>query len=98
MAVCKGGNLRQMRNANHLMRLGERFKLDADFLRRTTADARVNFVKYQCADIIFFRKYAFNRQHDAGKFTARSNFRKRFWRFPGICRQQKFNVIYAVFG
>ena len=64
VAVATGGNLRQVSDAYYLMMLCYLFQLLANDTCGDSADTGVDFVKYQCRDIVAGADYILKGKHD----------------------------------
>ena len=70
MTVGKGGDLRQMGDAQHLPLAGDHRHLLAHGLRHAAGDAGVDLVKDHRADAVFVGGDGLERQHHAGNLAA----------------------------
>ena len=77
IGVTHGGQLRQMRNANHLPAARDVRDLLCDDLRHRATDACVDLVKDHRVDWLIFRDDVFDSQHDARHLPAGGNLGER---------------------
>ena len=77
MGICHGSNLRQMSDADDLVRLCQQFHLLRYHLCRTPADSTVNLIKDQRRNLIRIRHDGLDRERNTGKFSAGSDLSQR---------------------
>ena len=81
-------DLRQVRDANHLMIAPQRLHLRADSMRDFAADVRVDLVEDEQRNRIVRGERGFDRQHQARDFAAGRDHAQRFQRFARIRREK----------
>ena len=96
LAQCS--DLGQMGDAQDLLFQRKGKELFPHFVGRPAADAGVDLIEDQRAHRVCPAEYAFDGQHNAGKFAARSHFVQRFQRFPRVRGQQEDHVVGAAAG
>ena len=95
MRVGHRRDLRQMRDAEHLLAARNVGKLLRDLLRGSSADARVHLVEDQRLHRILLGKDVLHRQHDARKLAAGCNLAQRLERLANVCRHQKAHAVHS---
>ena len=93
MAGAPGRDLRQVRDAEHLVPLRQPVQPRPDPFRRLPADARVHLVEDQRATGRVGGDHRAQRQHDAGELAAGSDARERPDVFPGIGREVELHPV-----
>src|SRR5689334_9645722 len=73
MAVGVAGDLRQVRDAQDLMELGEAAEFAADDGAKTAADVGVDLVEDEDGDAVALGEDALECEHDARQFAARGD-------------------------
>ena len=91
--VRKGGHLRRMGDAQHLMPFCRLVQQLPDAPRCQAGNAGVDLVIDHGRQGVAVCQRAFECQHNAGKLAARGNFGQRFGGLPGVGRNQKFHLI-----
>ena len=98
LVVCKGGNLRCVGDAQHLMPFGCLVQKLADTPRRQTRYACVDLIINNGRQGITVGQGALEGQHNAGKLTAGCNLCQRLGLLTGVGGDQKFHGILPVGG
>ena len=94
MNIRHTGDLRQMRDAEHLLILRDERNPLCDHLRSAPADPRVDFIKHHACPIgIPCRNDGLDRERDAREFTARGDFLQRLFRLADIGGKQHRKAI-----
>src|SRR5438105_3963022 len=93
MPISITGDLRQMRDAKNLVPRREAAKLFADDRTEASADVGVDFIEYQHAHAIALRENSLEREHDARKLAAGSDFAQRLRELSGVGLHGEFNLI-----
>src|SRR4030042_570048 len=79
LGIGEGSNLRQMRDTDYLVVLGEFPELPADDLAAAPADADIYLVENKHRNRVRFRQGTFHRQQKARYLTGRGDFSRRLW-------------------
>ena len=66
MMGCHCGDLRQMRDADHLVVISDHRHLLRHLLRRPSADPHINLIKNQCLNVVPTSHDRLNGEHDPG--------------------------------
>ena len=105
MLIGEGGDLRQVGDAEDLLRAAEGFELLADGLGGAASDADVDFVEDQGARGGFFLRFGggffdrnFKGQHDAGELAAGGDFGERLEGLAGVGGDEVLDLVPAVRG
>ena len=89
-------DLRQVRDAKHLVTLAQRTHFRADGVGDLAAHVGVDLVENQQRNGVLARERRFHRQHDARNFPARRDGFERLERFAGIRGEEKFHGLQTV--
>src|SRR5688572_11228342 len=89
------GDLRQMRDAQHLTRLCDLAHLFADGSSRFAPDIRIDLVKDQHRNLVHRCENGLEGKHYASEFARRSDCAERTRRLAGIWSELKFYVVEA---
>ncbi len=81
MRVRRRGDLRKMRDAQHLSLGGDLFHLLAHRIRRFAADVGVHFVEHEHGDFVLSRQHSLQCQHHPRHFAGGRDGPQRFHRF-----------------
>ena len=84
MLIRHGCDLRQMRNADDLMRSAKDCQFFRYFPGSPATDARIDLIKDECLCFVLLCQHGFECQHDTGKLAAACYLRKRFLFLPCI--------------
>ena len=87
MRVGVGRDLRQVRDAQHLMTARQAPQRSPDRLGAAPADPRVDLVEDERGGRVGFGEDALDRQGDPGQFAARGDLRQRSRRLAGVRRE-----------
>ena len=89
-------HLRQVRDAQHLMRRAERRELLAEHVAEPAADVRVDLVEHdERADRVVRREHGLQRKHSPRQFAAAGDLPQRPRRLAGVGGQHEFEVVDA---
>src|SRR5690348_7135165 len=95
MPVGVDRDLRQVRDAQHLVTLGERAEFFADGRTKAAADVGVDFIEDENADAIALRQNAFEREHDAAELSAGRDLPQRLRRLARIRLDDELDLVEA---
>ncbi len=93
MAVPEGGELGQVRNAQHLVSLGQFPQFPPDDGSHPAADALIDFVEDQGRGLVGARQHTLQSQHQAGRFAPRGDLDQRFEPFAQVGRHQELDLV-----
>ena len=94
--VCAHGDLRQVRDREHLVVLGDATQGVTDLQRDRAADADVHLVEDQCRHAVEARQDRLDCQHDAGEFSPRRDACEGSRRMPDVQRNRELDILGAV--
>ena len=95
MLITKRGDLRQMGDAQYLMRFADAPQFFADNLAGAPAHADINFIEHQRWHSIHAGQNGFHRQQQPRRFATRRDPRQRFEWFARVWAEKKLNRVYA---
>ena len=86
------GDLRQMRDAEHLPLLRDLPHLLAHRIGGLAADVRIHLVEHQHGDLVLGREHGLERQHDARQFAEGGDGAQRAGGLAGVGGELEFDV------
>ena len=95
VVVCASGDLREMRDREYLMMLGDAAKGLAHLKTNASADPRVDLVEDEGRDSIEAGEYGFESQHHAGQLPTRCDLRQGTGIVPNVQGHPEFNILRA---
>jgi len=94
--VAKPGELRQVRDDQHLVPVREPPQLLADHRADAPADALVDLVEDQGGHLVGVSQHALERQHDPRRLTTGGDFRDRAQRLAHVGRHVKLHLVDSI--